>query len=572
MDLDKAASPQQSILARVLLPPDFDPDRRIEPATWVEAIFEPATLIGAVVCFILGIVQLGQAIVPEWPTRFLPPLSVLIGLEAFLYSRRLAYAAFRPKEWLVLLLPVLVISRFLPYLEDPQASLLQDLGIWIHSPAAFFSLAFVVDGFILLTVWWIVFACTQNLNGLRVQPGEIPDENDPLARQVYEDNFRAVDHSQPLRQLGQFFIGGGITLVIVSSLAALGTEQIFNLAAIGQIVGFQRPSLQLIQVNVILYFILGLLLLGEIHFVRQRTLWRLDKVTMPTEVQTSWVSGTVGLVILAVILAFILPTSYAMTLGDLISYIGSIFLQIIFLVLGVIFYVFYLVARLLGLHGGSEEAAPPSMPPQFPPSSPPPPSGGSPFETIQSLVFWVVALAILIYCLSVLWRRRGPWLSGLNLLPMLLVPWRMLRGLTRLIARFGREVGRAVVAAMPRAFRPTVPPVPPSLRFVSLSRLGPRELVEYFYLSVCQRAAQLGHARPTGMTPEEYQSYLRDRLPIVDPELSTLTAAFIEARYGPRPTTKAEAQSVRTRWQSLKRKLRAARIARPRAPKQNMLE
>lgn len=571
MDLTKPAAPQPSFFSRLILPPDFDPDRKIEPATWVEAFFEPATLIGTVVCFILGIVQFGQAIVPDWPTRFLPPLSLLVGVEAFLYSRRLANQMFRPKEWLVLLLPVLVLTRFAPYLDDPNASVVQDVALWIQHPAALFSLGFVVDSLILLLAWWIVFSSTQNLNGLRVQPGEIPDENTPLARQVYEDSFRAVDHSQPLRQLGQTFIVGGVILVILSSLAALGTDQVFNLSAIGQIVGFQRPSLQLTQINVILYFILGLLLLGEMHFVRQRTLWRLDKVAMPEEIQSSWVGGTIGLVLAAIVLAFILPTSYAMTLGDMISYVVSLGLRIVFLILGGFFYVFYLIMRLIGLHAGSSEAPQAQMPPRLP-EAPPPPSGGSPLEAIQSMVFWIVALAILIYCLSVIWRRRGPWLSGLNLLPVLLLPWRVLRGLTRLVSRFGREVGRVVAAAVPRIFRTTVPPVRSPFRFVALSRLGPRELVEYFYLSVCQRAAQLGHARPPGMTPEEYERYLGDRLPLVDPELSALTAAFVEARYGPRPTTKEGARSVRERWQSLKQKLRAARITRLRTPKQNMLE
>src|SRR5437762_3315145 len=76
--------------ANFVLPPDFYPERKVEASTWAEAIFEPAMLIGAVVCFVLGIVHLGQSFSPGWPTRFLTPLAILVGIEAFLYSRRLA--------------------------------------------------------------------------------------------------------------------------------------------------------------------------------------------------------------------------------------------------------------------------------------------------------------------------------------------------------------------------------------------------------------------------------------------------------------------------------------------------
>jgi hypothetical protein len=118
------------------------------------------------------------------------------------------------------------------------------------------------------------------------------------------------------------------------------------------------------------------------------------------------------------------------------------------------------------------------------------------------------------------------------------------------------------MAAIPRIFQQVPAAIPSVPRFISLSRLGPRELVEYYYLSICERAARLGYPRPADETPDEYLDGLRERLPIVDPEIEALTAAFLEARYGPRETTKERAKELRGGWESLKRKLRSARLGR----------
>ncbi|HEX5414122.1 MAG TPA: hypothetical protein VFZ25_00550, partial [Chloroflexota bacterium] len=143
MAIGASSSPRG--LQRFLLPPDFDPTRKIDATTWVEAVFEPAVLVTALVCFILGIVQFGTAVVPDWPTRFLPPLSAIVALEAFGYARRIGDLAVRPKEWLVLLVPILVLTRLLPYLDDPASSIARDIPVWIQSPASLFTFGYVVD-------------------------------------------------------------------------------------------------------------------------------------------------------------------------------------------------------------------------------------------------------------------------------------------------------------------------------------------------------------------------------------------------------------------------------------------
>ena len=578
-----------SVVAALLVPPDFIPDRALDIQTWAEAVFEPMMLIAATVTFIVGIVQFGLAFAPNWPAGFLTILCVVVSIESFVYSRRLTQSRSQFKEWLVLLAPAIVLERILTLLADPATTRPIDVRGWVTNPASFFTLGFIANTLILLLTWIIVFVSTQYLNQLRVQYGEIGNTiDDPhgsvsptidhgvkdgessvttarswslvTPKDRFEDNWRAFDHSAPLRQLGQIYVSGGVVLVILASLASIGSAQLFNLEALSQIIGLQRPSMHLVQVNVLAYFLCGLALIGECHFVRQRTLWRLDRVSMPTNVPGRWVSSLIGLIVVSTIIAFVLPTSYAMTVGDMVTAIAGFFAQVGVLIAAGLFYLAYLLAKLIPLGAGGKDTPAPS-PPQVMPAIARPPADTSPFEILRSLVFWVVVLAIVSYSLYAAWRRRPAWLQYMTFDRLVGGLIRVLAGFARLLRRVSVEVARAV-ASVPQRFRQQHIAAPPPFRFVSLSRLNPRELIEYFYLSVCERAAQLGHPRPPGVTPDEFEVVLRDQLPVVEPEIALLTAAFVEARYGPRTTTKADVNQVRPLWQTLKQKLRRMRMSR----------
>jgi hypothetical protein len=546
---------------RLLLPPDFSPEHQTGVLTWVEALFEPAALIGTVVCFVLGLVSFGLVLSPGWETRSVIMVSIIVGAEAFLYSRRLVRSLFMPREWIVLLVPPIVAVRLLPYLNDPTASLGNDLLAWIRDPSTFFTFAFTADVLILLMVWIVVFSATQCLNRLRVQEGEMPVTSGASYDRMYEDSWRSYDHSSPLRHLERLYVWGGVILVILSALASIGTDQFLSVQALGQLLAFQRPSLHLVLANVLLYFVIGLLLLGEAQLVRQRTLWQLDRLAIPPEIIGRWITGVVGLVAVALVVALILPTGYALTLGDIADYITSIVIEAATYLAAALFYVLYLLGHLLPGDGRAASPVAPAVPPHLP-ITPPPAGGASPLEALRSVAFWIIALGLVAYSIGVLWRRRSPYLARLPLLRLAAVPLVILRWLVTVLRRMGRRVGQAVAAAVPAFLRQVPERGRRPVRFLTLGRLGPRELVEYFYLSICERAAQLGHPRPPGMTPAEYREVLRHRLPLVNPELDALTEAFIEARYGPRPVSRESARTVRAIWQALKLKLRKARIQR----------
>jgi hypothetical protein len=97
--------------------------------------------------------------------------------------------------------------------------------------------------------------------------------------------------------------------------------------------------------------------------------------------------------------------------------------------------------------------------------------------------------------------------------------------------------------------------------FLSLRRLSPRDLVRYFYLSAAKRAAQAGQPRRPEQTPYEYRQALDGRFPELEPDLTGLTEAFIQARYTPRPVAEEDADAVKSLWHRIKAALRRRRTS-----------
>jgi hypothetical protein len=84
----------------------------------------------------------------------------------------------------------------------------------------------------------------------------------------------------------------------------------------------------------------------------------------------------------------------------------------------------------------------------------------------------------------------------------------------------------------------------------------PQERVRRFYLALLDRAAQAGLARHPDQTPYEYASRLKPHLSEEEDALSTLTQAFVEARYSRRTFEPKEVSLIQRLWQRLREKLR----------------
>jgi uncharacterized protein (UPF0548 family) len=77
-----------------------------------------------------------------------------------------------------------------------------------------------------------------------------------------------------------------------------------------------------------------------------------------------------------------------------------------------------------------------------------------------------------------------------------------------------------------------------------------------YYLSLIRRAESQGLPRRPSQTPDEYARALDERVPDAHPDLTALTASFVEARYSRHEVTPSESGQARGHWERLRDALR----------------
>jgi hypothetical protein len=542
------------------MPPEFYRERQPTPADWVEAVFEPGALIVLIGCFAAGLVAFFQSWAPPWDSRFAVPLSLLVAAEGFFYTRRFTRPALLPKEILALLVPVALVLRLLMLI--PESADVPIVSVDPTDLGSVFTLGYVANLVVLLIAWSMSTDATNKLNSVRLRRGEMPAAARSAQRDdLYDNSWRLVDHATPLRELADRLLWGGFVLVLLAGLTAINEREAFSLDVVLRLVTFGRATLGLTLSNVLVYFVVSLLLLSEAQLARHRTSWQLSGLSQPPGLARRWVVQAVAVAVGLLLVALVLPVDLVSAVTLLIAAVATVASWITMaMVVGIYFIVTALSwpFRLLNLSsiGGATE----------PPGRPPPVDGAPPqtpewLLLAQTALTWLAILAIVVFALRTLWLHRAvlPRVGIIGALMTLLGA--LVSVLLRLVTA-GRGAAAWVLAALPvRRAVEVVARVRPRLG-LHLSRLGPRELIEYYYLSTAQRAAKLGLPRQRGETAREYSARLPKHVPELDPALSTLTDSFDTARYGPIPVGNPEVARARVSWAAVKARLQRRRQIR----------
>lgn len=95
----------------------------------------------------------------------------------------------------------------------------------------------------------------------------------------------------------------------------------------------------------------------------------------------------------------------------------------------------------------------------------------------------------------------------------------------------------------------------PAEGFLSTRNMDARQKVSFFYQAMIRRSGEKGLPRRNSQTPYEYASTLDTALPEAEDDINTLTSAFIEARYSPRPVQSEQVNLVKSTWERLRKRL-----------------
>jgi hypothetical protein len=343
---------------------------------WVENVFRPLVIGVMFACIALSLVELVRLFFPDWNGTFLVLLCVLAALEAN-YSYRLIRA--RPLRGGDLLrFRVIEIAMFFlvakigSYIGKSWTNVLADVQSW---PRYLYRIvdAETMAAFVLALIAWHV--STQTAHDF-----ERLDEP-PVYHRYYVP---------PMDSLTGRFFWGGVALLIFAGLARIGIAQLLNL---------HRPSVPGLVLNVLVYFLLGLVMLGQVRFATLRKRWQASEVKISDELPRRWVRYSLAFIGLAALVAFVLPTGYTLGLLEVIGWVIAISLAILSFVATVLFWLILLpFAWLLSLLGAEPGPSRPVDPPvrPFPGDMGAPYAGPGWLQILQSLVFWAIALGMVL--------------------------------------------------------------------------------------------------------------------------------------------------------------------------------
>lgn len=483
---------------------------------------------------------------PAWDPRYLVgvcfAVALMSGLNHQTFRRERMWSSELLRYVAPELLLVLVLVRIATTLSFGGMTLIEDGLRWFYDPLRIFDdwmLAGLVVG---VLVGITAHLAAHNLAELAPTSSDIPMADDQgVARLVSEDRSLA------LARISQRFIFGGVALLLALALEVVNIQRIAS------------PSLPLSDLSAaasLCYLVSGLLLYSQARLALLQTRWQLDGAHVAEGVARRWTGASWLLVGGIALLALVLPRSYAMglldTLQTALGLLGYGITVVGYVLIWILSLLALLPAWLLTL------LAPQTMPrgesaglPLL--NTPPPPQVVHQPQFVPALLFWICMLLLLGYALTIVARRyplpfRVLFSYGrLNVLrAWLLARWSSARGWSQVVTERVRQRVQEQAAVRRRHGR------------LRLGRLGPRDLVRYFYRSVLLRAAAQGWARRNGQTPYEYADQLARDLPETQADLRELTDVFVAARYSGQAISVEEARRARRPWERLRRVLRDA--------------
>ena len=510
---------------------------------WVGLLFRPLVIGLMFGCVALSLVEFVRLLVPTWSGTYLIAACVLAALDAN-YSYRLIRARtsvslatpkkpllgrgevlrFRAVE-LTMLFLLLKVGR---YIGTPWVAVAAEIRTWPRDPFRILDLETTVAFLLVLLSWWAATQTVRDLERLGEPPG------------------RRAFYVPPMERLSERFFWGGVVLLIAAGMTRIGIAHLLDL---------DRPSVPGLVLNVLVYFLLGLVMLGQVQFATLRKRWQAQEIRVADELAGRWLRYSLIFIGLAALVAFFLPTGYTFGLMDVIGFALGLMVEIISAIAALFFLILMLPLAWL-LSKLMEEVPLPRarlQPLQVPQQM----AGGGTtdwVEMLRSFFFWIVILGMVFYVVRSYLRDHPELLQALAMLR----PFRVLRRLWAALWQQLDEWVEAVSEHLPRGW-PLLrrEPAQGRFRFFRLRAASPREQILYYYLSILRRAAQRGFPRRPAQTPYEYHADLEPQLPEAHLEMALLTQAFVEARYSQHPIAPEQARRVRADWQRVKAALRA---------------
>lgn len=507
---------------------------------WADYLFRPILLTSMITCLSISLLALVKTVNPAWHGAYFLIAMILVTIEAIysfyvLQSRRsdVVVVRYRLVEWGLIFLCL----KGFTYSNKPWTFIWRDLRLIGQTPLDIFSPEFVMIC-LLSVVAWVSATGTM---------ADFEDLYNPLT-------FRSAVIGPFHRLRQRFFVGGGI-LVFISGLILVTTQK-----GLSGLVNFERANVEGLIINVLLYFMLGLVMLSQAQLTMLLTRWEIQQVPVMHGVVKRWTTyGLTALALITLVVLF-LPTRYSL---DFLT-TAHLTLQFIFDGLFFLFQIMVLILSLpfalltslfdIPLLEEGEIAPSPTLTPELPAQEAPTPYPW--LEVLRSLAFWLTITLISIYLIRAYFKEHPglwTWLKSVRFLGLFLNwgtgLWGWLSGLVRaggalLPQRLVRNSAKGKGVQSTRWVWPR------------LGLMTPRQQIMHYYLNTLQRSAKIGIVRRKDQTPLEFEPILGETVTDQQDEVHLLTEAFVRARYSQHPFNTEDAALIKTVWRQIRTALR----------------
>ncbi len=260
-----------------------------------------------VACGMVTIVQLGSVLLPGWSGGYLVLAGFFISLEVFYTERFRKRLVVFDREWFIFYLSewlvFIVLLKAILLLKGGTQSLLLEVSAWRGDFfGAFFNGEFLFSVAVIFVAWLVSLSFAAPLETLRLEVYELDFE---------EDSGIASERAQARRQLVDLVLLVGLVLVVLTSL--LRSDRVAG--------WIQIPVLRGGVVNVMIYFLLGLVLLSLTQFSVLQVRWSLGRIRVSEALARRW--ALLSLLFLGIVagVALWLPTGYTIGLLTLLNWL-----------------------------------------------------------------------------------------------------------------------------------------------------------------------------------------------------------------------------------------------------------
>jgi hypothetical protein len=383
---------------------------------------------------------------------------------------------------------------------------------------------------------------------------------------IERDSLSSVvrDQAPPRQRLMATVFGIGAVLMFFTAMTRLDISAFFIANSVS--IRHNLSPLDAGGAGTLLYFLFALGLLSQGNYITLNTRWYLQRLPVSRDMASRWAFYSITFLLMIVVIASVLPTSYSLGLLSVLGYLIDIVLSLLMVIIG---FIYLLVGLLISLPFLLFQRDPPiEMPNAAPPEfmATPPPNLAEPgvpvpwLDLLKSVIFWVIFLVVVGYSINQYLRQHQEIVAALRKFP----GWKIIAGIWKwfrgLFANLQRGVGNAIEAGRARLRSPGDPAKISGLnRFLGLRRLSPRQKVYFYYHALLRRGNETGLPRDLSQTPEEYAQVVERTLPTVEGEVEALTESFSEARYSRHAVKEQDANIVKTYWEHIRRVFRGRR-------------